>query len=245
MQMSNTEVATGQPAGAPQTIRVLLADDHRITLWGLKQLIDSAQPRMEVVGAVTTRDELLAHPALTDADVILLDLDLAGTNAAASLDDLARLTHAQVLVLTAEESIEVHRDAVIKGARGVLHKSVPADQLLRAIEKVAEGEYWLDARLLGQLMGALTGQAGTSRRAGAQDDPVASLTVREREIIETMVRLPSAKQLVIALELGMSEHTLRNHLTTIYDKLGVRGRMAMYLFATEHGLVARPPLPPA
>lgn len=244
MPMSDSDAPMVPPTDMPHTIRVLLADDHRITLWGLTQLIDSARPRMQVVGAVTTRDELLAHPSLADADVVLLDLDLAGTNAAASLGDLARLTHAQVLVVTAEEDIEVHRDAVVKGARGVLHKSAPADQLLRAIEKVAQGEFWLDAKLLGQVMGTLIGRSGAAHRATAHGDPADSLTEREREIVQTMVRLPSAKQLVIALELGMSEHTLRNHLTTIYDKLGVRGRMAMYLFATEHGLAARPSTPP-
>ena len=146
-------------------MRILLADDHRITLWGLQQLIESARPRMCVVGAVTTRDELLAHPALGQADVVLLDLDLAGSNAVDAMGELARRSTARVLVLTAEEDPAVLRNVVIKGARGVLHKSAPAETLLRAIEKVASGGFWLDATLLDELLGQLGGQGA---RAAAQ-----------------------------------------------------------------------------
>ena len=220
----------------PGALRILLADDHRITLWGLQQLIDSARPRMCVVGAATTRDELLAHPALGQADVVLLDLDLAGSNAVEAMGELARLSSARVLVLTAEEDPAVLRNVVLKGARGVLHKSAPAQTLLRAIEKVAAGGFWLDATLLDELLG----QAGDPGPAQQPKDPgsaaIASLTPREREIVLAMVRKPSAKQLALADDLGMSEHTFRNHLTTIYDKLGVRGRMELYVFATERGL---------
>jgi two-component system nitrate/nitrite response regulator NarL len=218
------------------TLRILLADDHRITLWGLQQLIDSARPRMCVVGTATTRQELLAHPALGQADVVLLDLDLAGSNAIDAMGELARCSSARVLVLTAEEDPAVLRDVVIKGARGVLHKSAPAETLLRAIEKVAAGEYWLDATLLGDLLGQLGGQGPAARPQDAGTAAIASLTPREREIVLAMVRKPSAKQLALADDLGISEHTLRNHLTTIYDKLGVRGHMELYVFATAHGL---------
>jgi two-component system nitrate/nitrite response regulator NarL len=230
----------------PGTLRILLADDHRITLWGLQQLIESAHPRMCVAGAVTTRHELLAHPALAQADVVLLDLDLAGSNAVDAMGELTRLSSARVLVLTAEEDPAVLRNVVLKGARGVLHKSAPAETLLRAIEKVAAGGFWLDATLLDELLG----QAGGPGPAPQPHDPgataIASLTPREREIVLAMVRKPSAKQLALADDLGMSEHTLRNHLTTIYDKLGVRGHMELYVFATEHGLggPAGKPAPP-
>ena len=235
MSMSAQSAAsTSVPPGA---IRVLLADDHRVTLWGLQQLVDSSRPHLCVVGTATSRDELLAHPALPEADVVLLDLDLGGHNGAEAIADLAARSKAQVLILTAEEDTTVHRDVVVKGARGVLHKSASADLVLRAIEKVAAGEIWLDGKLMGEVMGRLTGRVPASAKPDGNAARAASLTPREREIVATLSRLPGAKQLAVADELGMSEHTLRNHLTTIYSKLGVRGRLELHVWAAEHGLV--------
>ncbi len=220
------------------TIRVFIAEDHGITLWGLQKLIDATQPRMKFIGSATTRAELLNHAAVADADVILLDLDLAGEDATEALSDLQRRSPACVLVLTGADDPELHRAVVLKGARGVLHKSEPAQTILQAIEKVHGGEVWLNRGLMGDVLGLLTGR----RTAQATEDPhtrrIASLTVREREIVSTMVRLSGAKQLAVADALGMSEHTLRNHLTTIYSKLGVHGRLELHIYATDHGLGA-------
>jgi DNA-binding NarL/FixJ family response regulator len=227
---------TSVPPGA---IRVLLADDHRVTLWGLQQLVDSSRPHLCVVGTATSRDELLAHPALPEADVVLLDLDLGGYNGADAIADLAARSKAQVLILTAEEDTAIHRDVVIKGARGVLHKSASADLVLRAIEKVAAGEIWLDSKLMGQVLGRLTGRSPEPAAPAPKPDPqaqrLASLTPREREIVDTLVKMASDKLLVVADTLNMSEHTLRNHLTTIYSKLGVRGRLELHVLATSSG----------
>lgn len=74
-------------------------------------------------------------------------------------------------------------------------------------------------------------QSETQRR-------IATLTPRERQIVSLMTRSVGLKQLAVADELGMSEHTLRNHLTTIYSKLKVRGRLELHVFATDHGLTA-------
>jgi len=229
------EPSASTHAGA-QPIRVLLADDHRITLWGLQQLVDSAQPSMRVIGTATTRAELLAHPALGEADVVVLDLDLQGSSGADALAELAQRSPARVLVLTAEEDLAVHRDAVVRGARGVVHKSAAADIVLRAIEKVAAGEIWLDGKLMGEVLGHFTGRPAAARAEDPDARRIASLTPREREIVSLMVRSAGDKLLAVADALGMSEHTLRNHLTTIYSKLGVRGRLELHVFATEHGL---------
>lgn len=228
-------------SNASRAIRVFVAEDHQITLWGLRRLIDASRPHMEVVGSASSRSELLNHDAAADADVILLDLDLAGEDSAAALDDLRRRCPGRVLVLTGADDVARHRAAVLKGARGVVHKSEPAEVILRAIEKVNLGEVWLHRTLLGDVLGLLT---DVRPSAPAPRDPAveraASLTPREREIVSTMVRRAGAKQLAVADELGMSEHTLRNHLTTIYAKLGVRGRLELHLFATAHGLGAAP-----
>lgn len=229
-------IAQAARAAAQGPIRVFVAEDHAITLWGLQRLIDAAQPRMRVVGSASTREQLLNHAALAEADVLVLDLDLAGESTAESLADLQRRCAGQVLVLTGADDPDVHRQVVLKGARGVLHKSESAQVILQAIEKVHAGEVWINRGLLGEVLAQLTGRLP----GPPSEDPalrrIAGLTARERDIVATMVRLSGAKQIAVAEALGMSEHTLRNHLTTIYSKLGLHGRLELHIFASEHGL---------
>ena len=217
-------------------IRVFLAEDHAIPLWGLQRLIDSAQPGMRVVGSARTRESLLADPAIADADVVLLDLDLSGEDGSGAIADLRRRCTASCLVLTGADDLQRHRQALLQGARGLVHKSECASTILRAIEHVHRGEIWFHSTLLGDVLGQLTGSAPAARPQDDISRRIASLTPREREIVATTVRLSSAKLLAVADTLALSEHTLRNHLTTIYSKLRVHGRLALHLFAVEHGL---------
>jgi len=234
------------PHAASGSIRVYLADRHPITLWGLHQLIQSAEPHMTVVGSTTTQQALLIDVAATHADVILLDLDLAGPDAAQALARLRQQCRGHVLVLTASENMEQQRAAVLTGARGMVHKSEPASSILRATETVGRGEVWLDSRLVSHVLGHLStpppSAGGRMKPAPAdpQAERIASLTARERTIVQALVRSAGAKLLSVAHELHMSEHTLRNHLTSIYSKLCVRGRLELHLFATAHGLAQGP-----
>ena len=219
-------------------IRVFMADDHDITLWGLQRLIDSAQPGMRVVGTASTCEALLSDPAVADADVVLLDLDLSGEDGAGAIAELRRRYTASCLVLTGADDQQRHRHAMLQGARGLVHKSECASTILRTIERVHQGEIRFQSALLGDVLGQLTGSAPAARPLDDSGRRIASLTPREREIVAALVRLSSAKQLAVAEALAISEHTLRNHLTTIYSKLRVHGRLALHLFAVEHGLEA-------
>ncbi|NMG74367.1 response regulator transcription factor [Aromatoleum diolicum] len=214
-------------------IRVFLVDDHRATLWGLERLIDSATGRMRLVGSATSISELLASPASHEADVIVIDLDLGGQNSTDSFDELFRTHGARVLVLTGARDLDAHRKAVMAGARGVVRKEEPVDVLLRAIEKVHEGDVWVNRALIGDIMNMLTG----NKPASAPPVPKASgLTPKEHEVVAAVVRHKGAKSLILAEDLKISEHTLRNHLTAIYQKLEVHGRLELYVYAKEHGL---------
>lgn len=220
-------------------IRVLIAEDHAVMLWGLRRLIESAAPRMAVSGTASTGHELLNHPALGCTDVVLLDLGLHEASGLDCLPHLISEAGVKVVVLTGEVDPRKHRDAVMRGARGVVLKSQPIDAVLSAIERVNGGEVCLDGALMSLLLGAVPGMAPASR-ALADEHPEArridSLTPKERQVVQAMVRHRGAKSLAVAEALGMSEHTLRNHLTAIYAKLGVHGRLELHLFATEHGL---------
>jgi two-component system, NarL family, nitrate/nitrite response regulator NarL len=230
-----------EESAARLPIRVFIAEDHAITLWGLRRLIDSAPARMRVVGTASNCAELTAHDALPSADVIVLDLDLGGEDATSTLAALRQRSAGHVLVLTGSDDAGEQQQAVIKGARGVVHKSEPADIILRAIEKVHDGEIWLHRSMLGVVLGRLTRDGAADPQPVATDpnaQRIASLTPREREIVATMISRSDTKQFAVADELHISEHTLRNHLTTIYSKLGVHGRLELHVFATKHGLGA-------
>lgn len=232
-----------QPHSPAGSIRIYLADGHPITLWGLRQLIESAAPRMSVVGSATTQHALLSDEAATQADVILLDLDLAGPDAAGALAHLRQCCQGHVLILTANDDMAQQRAAVLRGARGMVHKSEPASSILHAIQTVGRGEVWLDSRLVSQVLGQLShpGWTAASRQADPAAERIASLTARERDIVTALVHSAGAKLLSVALALHMSEHTLRNHLTNIYAKLEVRGRLELHVFATAQGLAAIAP----
>lgn len=224
-----------------RSIRVLLADDHAVTLWGLRRLLESAAPRMVVSGTAATAAELMAHPALHETDVVLLDLSLGTTCALECLPQLVA-EGLKVVVLTGDLNAARHRDAVMRGARGVVLKSQSPDAVLDAVERVHAGEVCIDGSLMSMLLGAVPGVAPNSR-SGTQDPEarrIGSLTPKERQVIEAIVRHRGAKSLAVADALGMSEHTLRNHLTVIYSKLGVHGKINLYVYAVEHGLGTPP-----
>ncbi len=221
---------------ARRPIRVMIVDDHKTILWGLERLIESARPAMEVVGTATTCSEMLVMAAASKPDVILLDLDLGGENAADALPDLQRLSAAQVLVLTGGRDTALHQAAILGGARGVISKDESADILLRAVERVHAGEVWINRMLMGKVLNSVAAGNGHASSKDSEAGRIAALTQRERDIIRAVVLNRGAKSEVIAEVLHISEHTLRNHLTVIYDKLGVRNRIDLFAYATEHGL---------
>ena len=221
-----------QPVAA-SAIKVFLVDDHRTILWGLERLIESATPGMAVVGQATNRAELFERVPGANPDVILLDLDLNGEKALDFLEELNRHSPARVLVLTGTNDPLVHQQAIIQGARGVIHKQEPASTILRAIDKVHSGEIWLDRHSVGHVLQALS----RGQKADPEASKIAALTPKERHIIDMLMNEKGARNKVLADKLHMSEHTLRNHLTAIYSKLQVAGRLELYLYAASHHLL--------
>lgn len=218
-----------------QTIRVMLVDDHQTMLWGLTKLIESEKPRMEVVGTATTCDEALAKIGLLHPDVILLDLDLNGVSALEVLPALLSNSASNVLIFTGARDQATLDLAIFKGARGVLRKDASAEHVIKAIEKTAAGEIWLDRQTLGRVFSEFV-----VPKAPPQRDPAVekheSLTAREQKVIYAVVEGSGALNAALAERLFISEHTLRNHLTSIYHKLGVSNRLELYVYAVKHQL---------
>lgn len=213
----------------------MLVDDHQIMLWGLSQLIESEKPRMEVAGTARTCEEALEKVGLLHPDVILLDLDLGGVNALDILPALL-LTPSSVLIFTAERQQATLDQAVFRGARGILQKDASAEQILKAIEKTAEGEMWIDRETMSRVLGGFM-LSQSVKKPDPETEKQLSLTARELKIIFAIVESSGLPNKALAQRLFISEHTLRNHLTSIYQKLGVINRLELYIYATKQKMI--------
>ena len=220
-------------------IRVLLIDDHRSILWGLERLIESGKPAMQVVGTATNCAEALKLIDEAAPNLILLDIDLGNENGINEIPNLLARSHAKILVLTGLRDESLHDKAVLAGASGVVKKEAPAETILAAIEKVHEGQLWL-----GRVAPGRTFLEFARENAAQSVDPerakIASLTEREREIVSIAATHAGFNAKAIAEMLYISEHTLRNHLTSIYDKLQVANRLELFAYVHKHGLTKRP-----
>ena len=216
-------------------IRVLLVEDHKIMLWGLERLIEGEQPHMQVIGKASNKTEVFAFLKFSKPDVVLLDLDLNGKNSLDFLEELLRESHAHVLVLTASQDPVVHQHAIINGASGVVLKSENADVILRAIKYVHAGELWYDRAATSRLLRSLNATVSISSKA-IPHSKIETLTPKERQVISAMALIPGARNKAVADRLFMSEHTLRNHLTSIYAKLDLENRLELCMYVIEHKL---------
>ena len=223
------------PGDDEPRIRILLLDDHRSVLWGLEKLIEGEHPRMQVVGKATTSAEALKLLDEVQPDIILLDLDLGGENGSNAIQSLIAKSKAKVLVLTGSRDIAVHDAAVLAGAMGVVEKGEPAETILKAIRKVHEGEIWLDRSATGRIFLELS-RNKASEAQNPEQRKIASLTPRERQIVAEIGSDAAAGSKVIAERLHISEHTLRNHIASIYEKLEVSSRLELFAYAGKHGI---------
>ena len=221
------------PSAPP--IRVFVIDDHRSILWGLERLIESAKPGMEVAGSATNCTEALDLLDKVAPDVILLDLDLGTENGLDAIPQLIAGSKAKILVLTGLRDLSVHDKAVLAGARGVVEKEASAETILTAIGKVHEGQLWLDRAAAGRIFVEFS-RKGAAQAADPEREKISALTEREREIVAVTAAHAGATARTIAEMLHISEHTLHNHLTSIYDKLGVANRLELFAYAHKHGL---------
>jgi two-component system nitrate/nitrite response regulator NarL len=216
-------------------IRVMLVDDHHSLLWGLSKLIEGAAPDFELAGTASDPGGALETARRTQPDIVLLDLDLDGRSSFDILPDLLAQRGLKALILSGHCDPLLRQQAMMLGASGFIGKDQSAQTILTAIERVQAGELWIDRASMSQVFSALT-----RHEPDPAPDPVAwriaSLTAKERDIIATLARSEGKPNKVLADQLSMAEHTLRNHLSAIYAKLGVRTRLALYMYALRNGL---------
>ena len=207
------------------TIRVVIADDHRVVRDGLCYLL-SQEPEIEVVGEAGEGRQALDVVAATRPDVLLLDLympRLDGHAVLAALHDTARdIPHQPaVVVLTSAAEDEHLLRAMQAGATSYLLKTAPADDVIAAVRDAATGTARLSPELLTRLTRAL--------RRPPPPDPLRPLSPREREVLRLIARGHSNRQ--IAKDLAIGEQTVKTHVRGILTKLGLQDRVQAAIFA--------------
>jgi len=208
-------------------ISVLIVDDHPVVRRGLRVLLE-VQDGIEVVGEAGDGATALALAAEHAPDVILLDLKLPGMDGIAVLGELsARDSAARVLVLTSATDPASASLAVRSGAAGVLYKDVDPDALVRAIRSVHDGHLLLAPEAAGPLVRS-AGTWGPGTPGGGLD----ALTSREREVLAELTKGRSNRE--IARALGVSEKTVKAHVSSVLAKLGVQDRTQAALLAVRH-----------
>jgi len=218
-----------------KTITVMLIDDHHTMLWGLQRLLEGAASGMRVVATAATLAAARHELARCVPDVVLLDLDLNGDCSLELLPLLLANDTTRVLIFTGSRDEALLDKAIRGGARGLLRKDAPADQVLKAITKVSQGELWIEHTMMARVLNELTRPPALAK-ADPEAQRLASLTPREHKIISSIVRGNGALNRSLAESLFISEHTLRNHLVSIYKKLGVANRLELYVYAVKHHL---------
>jgi NarL family two-component system response regulator LiaR len=204
---------------------VLLVDDHAVVREGLRAFLE-LQPGIEVVGDAADGEEGIAAATLLRPDVILMDLVMPRLDGVAAMRALReRVPGARVIVLTSFLDDDKLLPALRAGAAGYLLKNAQPQELARAVRAAHAGEALLDPVVAARLVDALSGQ----------DDPLERLTPRERDVLELIGRgFPNKR---IALELGITEKTVKTHVGHVLAKLGVTDRTQAAVVAVRAGLV--------
>ena len=216
-------------------IRVLVVDDQRLVREGIASLLD-IQEGIQVVGQADDGQEAVEKAASLTPDVVLMDVRMPvmdGVAAAALIH--RRLPGCKVLMLTTFDDEEYIVKSLHAGAVGYLLKDIPAARLAQAIHLAHAGIYQLEPSVAGKLVGMLS----AAGKATADPPPAAvaahDLTERELEVLRQIATGATNRE--IADRLVVSEGTVKNHVSSILSRLGLRDRTQAALYAYEHGLI--------
>lgn len=211
-------------------IRVLIVDDHAVVREGLRSFLE-LQEGIEVAGEASDGEEAIALASELVPDVVLMDLVMPGLDGVGAMRALrSRLPKARVIVLTSFLDDDRLLPAIRAGAGGYLLKNVAPLELARAIRAAHRGEAIIDPTVAARLLQTLS--------AERQFESVEAerLTARELQVLELIVGGRANKR--IALELGISEKTVKAHVGHLLAKLGVTDRTQAALLAVREGLVS-------
>ena len=213
-----------------ELIRLVIADDHVLVRQGIRAFLETYAD-LAIVGEAEDAAGAVKICAEHRPQVALVDLVMPGGGIAAVRDIRAASPHTQVVLLTSFEDAQQILAAVQAGALSCLLKDVDADALADAVRKAARGEAVLHPRVAGHLMQALR------RGAAPGTEVLESLSQREREVLALMAEGMSNQ--LIAERLGISDKTVKTHVSNVLSKLGVADRTQAAVYAWKSGLKGR------
>lgn len=206
------------------TVRVVIADDHRLMLDGIRRALE-ADGGFEIVGETQDGAQVLPIVARSRPDLVLLDVRMPRMDGLSCLDEITKRYPAiKVVMLSASTSPELIAAALRRGASAYLAKTVDPTDLPSTLRQVLDGNVW-----------SMTGTGSEDDHAGAI---ALALTERETSILQALAKGLSNAE--IAKELWVTEQTVKFHLTNIYRKLGAKNRTQATRIAHQHGLVDSP-----
>lgn len=205
-------------------IRILVVDDHPVVREGLVALLED-ESGFRLVGSAASAEDALAAVTRQRPDIILLDLELPGMDGVEAISRLAEVVPgARVIVFTAYDTDERVVGAIRAGARGYLLKGAAAEEIVRAIREVVGGGSHLASRVAATVLAEIS----APRRRGV-------LSERERAVLRLVADGQSTKQ--IAHSLGITDRTVKFHVTSILNKLGADTRAHAVALAVQRGLL--------
>jgi len=215
-------------------VKIIIADDHPVFRDGLRRLLES-EPDLRVVAEAGDGAEAVGMVRRHKPDIVLMDLAMPKCSGLDALRDLnlgSGPTRAIVLAATVERAQIM--EALQLGARGVVSKESATKLLFKSIRTVMSGQYWVDRESVSDLVDAMR----SVRPAAPAAPPPKNfgLTPRELQAVNMVVSGYSNRD--IGKKLGVSEQTVKHHLTRAFDKLGVYNRLELALFAVDHRLGA-------
>jgi two-component system nitrate/nitrite response regulator NarL len=215
--------------------RIVIADDHPIFRDGLRRLLE-AEPGHKVIGEGSDGAEAVKLARQLKPDILLLDLAMPRHPGLEALREMSTATQnstpVRVILLTAAAEKNQIVEALQLGARGVVLKDSATQLLLKAIQTVMSGEYWVGRESVSNLVQYLRNLVQSSGEEAKQKK--FGLTPRELEVVSAVVAGYSNKE--IAEYFKISEDTVKHHLSNIFDKLGVSTRLELALFAVNQSL---------
>lgn len=211
------------------TIRIIIADDHTLLRDGLRALFASV-PDIEVIGEAESGADAISKAEQLQPDVILMDIQMPGINGIqATRQIVSKQPEIGVIVVTMYKDDDSVFAAMRAGARGYILKGADQDEMLRAIRAVASGEALFGPEIATRLVNFFS-----SPQVDLSPQAFPELTSREHEVLELIAK--GLNNQVIANRLSISEKTVRNHISNIFNKLQVVDRAQAIVKAREAGM---------